>query len=503
MKVKAEEIDINEEYEKLVPPTERESLFDESEDYEGLREYIMAQPVTIFHKPKLPFRDVELLEYIPYKFGEMVNKATQEHKHLFFITQSEKGQPEYCNAAGYYSKILKKFVLLPYSYIVNQSYGVMPYANLRHGNNNLNGCNRYITFPLTLDDPEQAATFVLGQKAGLDEWVDRRGKGLLEYYPELAVKPEVDTVFPIPKVSIPTVTSKEKHIFHIFVKGICKARGYFDAEKGHFFILKDSFLALNADPDYEKSASGMARGRMLASVCTRNAHFYIVNKDTKCRSASAAASYVLGKNSSYVEWEDENGKGLKDFFPERFYRKKDKSQTLDLFSGTVQSTVEEIHLFYINKQGEPGRECDAKGYYDTKTKTFILKEGSKWSIEVTRGYQFTASEFVRRNHIKRSCKIQGPDIIQTRDILCDSPSAAASFVLGRSANGWDEWKDRSGNTLRDIYKDAGAEDAQKKKIISEIVDLLQSPTNNVIGALQSSANILHGVLTTIRLLNRI
>ncbi|MBO5613124.1 MAG: DUF4357 domain-containing protein [Prevotella sp.] len=461
MKGNTEKIKINEEYEKLVPPIERKSLFDDSEDYNSFREDIMAQPVTILHNSKLPFSDVELLEYIPYRFDEAINKATEEHKHLFFITQSVKGQPEYCNAAGYYNKILKKFILLPYSHIVNQTYGVIPCTSLRHVNKNLDGYNCYVTSPIILDDPEKAATFVLGQKAGLDEWVDRRGKGLLEYYPELATKPVSDTVISIPKSSVTKVTTEEKHIFRIFVKGVCKAKGYFDAEKGHFFILKDSFLALNADPEYEKSASGMARRRMLASVCTRNAHFYITNKDTKCRSASAAASYVLGKNSSYVEWEDENGKGLKDFFPERFYRKKNKSQILDLYPDSTSSVKEEIRFFYIKKEGELGHDCDAKGYFDTKTKAFVLKEGSRWAKEVTKCYQFTALEFVRRNHIRRSCKIQSTDIIQTRDILCDSPSAAASFVLGRSANGLDEWKDRSGNTLRDIFKDASIEDAQK------------------------------------------
>ena len=460
MKEKVEDININEEYEKLVPPIERISLFDESEDYESFREYIMSQPYNSLKKSKLPFADVELLDYITYRFNDAVEKATEQHQHLFFIRQSEKGQP------GYYSKTLKKFIILPYGYIVNQAYGLIPYAHLRSGNKNLDGCNRYVTFPIMLDDPEKAATFVLGQKAGLDEWVDRRGKGLLEYYPELASKPVANpVVFSTPAPIVVNAIPAEKHIFYIFVKGICKARGYFDAEKGHFYILKDSLLALNADSEYEKSASGMARNRMLASVCTRNVHFYIVNKDTKCRSASAAASYVLGRNSSYVEWEDENGKGLKDFFPERFYRKKEKSGTLDLFpeSAFTSTDAEAIHLFYIKKEGDPGRECDAIGYYDAKTKTFLLKEGSKWATEVTKAYQFTASEFLRRNHIKRNCKIMGATIVQSRDILCDSPSSAASFVLGRSANGWEEWKDKYNYSLKEIYKDAGAEDAQKKK----------------------------------------
>ena len=33
-----------------------------------------------------------------------------------------------------------------------------------------------------------------------------------------------------------------------------------------------------------------------------------------------------------------------------------------------------------------------------------------------------------------------------------SPSAAASFVLGTSANGWMEWKDKSGRTLDELFR---------------------------------------------------
>lgn len=33
-----------------------------------------------------------------------------------------------------------------------------------------------------------------------------------------------------------------------------------------------------------------------------------------------------------------------------------------------------------------------------------------------------------------------------------SPSAAAYFVLGTSANGWTEWKDKSGRTLDELFR---------------------------------------------------
>jgi hypothetical protein len=40
----------------------------------------------------------------------------------------------------------------------------------------------------------------------------------------------------------------------------------------------------------------------------------------------------------------------------------------------------------------------------------------------------------------------------TQDFLFSSPSTAAAIVLGRSANGWVEWKDERGQTLSDVYR---------------------------------------------------
>lgn len=34
----------------------------------------------------------------------------------------------------------------------------------------------------------------------------------------------------------------------------------------------------------------------------------------------------------------------------------------------------------------------------------------------------------------------------------NSPSTAAMFCLGRSANGWTEWTDKDGNTLDSVYR---------------------------------------------------
>lgn len=40
----------------------------------------------------------------------------------------------------------------------------------------------------------------------------------------------------------------------------------------------------------------------------------------------------------------------------------------------------------------------------------------------------------------------------SKSMSFSSPSAAACFVLGASANGWTEWKDKSGRTLDELFR---------------------------------------------------
>ena len=44
------------------------------------------------------------------------------------------------------------------------------------------------------------------------------------------------------------------------------------------------------------------------------------------------------------------------------------------------------------------------------------------------------------------------DYIFNKDYTCSSPSAAAKLILGRSANGWNEWRTYEGELL-DSYRE--------------------------------------------------
>ena len=47
---------------------------------------------------------------------------------------------------------------------------------------------------------------------------------------------------------------------------------------------------------------------------------------------------------------------------------------------------------------------------------------------------------------------EGAKVVFERDHLFRSPSAAAAALLGRTANGWMEWKSEDGRTLGDIKR---------------------------------------------------
>lgn len=323
---------INDEYEKLIPPTKRKTLFDDSEDYEILRNYIIEQPY-ISVKKRLPFNDIKITSYIEYLRMETIEKEIANGKHIFYLRQSQKGFPDFCDAAGFFRKLTKTFTLLPYSYIVNTPLGIVPDGYSRKGDKD--GSNLYTLSYMVFKSPSEAASYVLGQKAGLQEWIDSRGQGLLTYYKELSQHS----------------TSIELHLF---------------------------------------DDGNQLPNETISSLLTR-----------------------------------------------------ESCKNLDINTAT--------HFFYINKNSEDGNMCEAKGRYDKTTRKFILLSGSRWSQEVTKTYKYSAAEIMRRNYIKSHCKQLHGSIIQKNDILFDSPSLAASFVIGDNVNGLEEWVDEYGNSLENVY----------------------------------------------------
>jgi hypothetical protein len=109
-----------------------------------------------------------------------------------------------------------------------------------------------------------------------------------------------------------------------------------------------------------------------------------------------------------------------------------------------------VELFYCKGSG-----ADGVGEYTTEG--FVVHKGSKGRAEIVPSIQGTSHERMRSQLITEGVltEIAGSDgslLVFTRDHLFSSPSTAAMAVMGRSANGWVEWKTASGKTLDEVKR---------------------------------------------------
>lgn len=79
---------------------------------------------------------------------------------------------------------------------------------------------------------------------------------------------------------------------------------------------------------------------------------------------------------------------------------------------------------------------------------FVVHKGSTARISNVASIQGTAQERFRQQLVTDGVLAQNGDTyVFTRNHLFASPSMAAIAVMGRSANGWQEWKTDQGQTL--------------------------------------------------------
>ena len=107
-----------------------------------------------------------------------------------------------------------------------------------------------------------------------------------------------------------------------------------------------------------------------------------------------------------------------------------------------QSQPKSEHLFYAK-----GRGCEAVGFYSSNGFTVL-----KGSVIAQTTVPSLSWKEKRELLLKEYTAMEDDKLIMTSDKVFSSPSAAADFCLGRSSNGWAEWKDKDGNTLDSIYR---------------------------------------------------
>lgn len=106
----------------------------------------------------------------------------------------------------------------------------------------------------------------------------------------------------------------------------------------------------------------------------------------------------------------------------------------------------EKELFYCKGSG-----ADGVGEYTTEG--FVVHKGSRGRADIVASIQGTSNERLRNQLVLDGIlSAQKGQLVFTRDHLFSSPSMAAMAVMGRSANGWIEWKTLDGKTLDEMKR---------------------------------------------------
>ncbi len=106
----------------------------------------------------------------------------------------------------------------------------------------------------------------------------------------------------------------------------------------------------------------------------------------------------------------------------------------------------EAELFYCRGSG-----ADGVGEYTPEG--FVVHKGSRGRAEIVASIQGTSNERLRMQLVVDGILTElNGQLIFTRDHLFSSPSMAAMAVMGRSANGWIEWKTPDGKTLDEVKR---------------------------------------------------
>lgn len=94
---------------------------------------------------------------------------------------------------------------------------------------------------------------------------------------------------------------------------------------------------------------------------------------------------------------------------------------------------------------------DGRGLYTPEG--FVILKGSVGRRANVPSIQGTSDERFRQKLVETGVmKEEGDNVVFQKDHLFNSPSMALIALLGRTANGWKEWKDASGRTLDEVKR---------------------------------------------------
>ncbi len=96
-------------------------------------------------------------------------------------------------------------------------------------------------------------------------------------------------------------------------------------------------------------------------------------------------------------------------------------------------------------------DCDGRGLYTTEG--FVVLKGSVGRRRNVKSIQGKANERFRNKLLEaKVMREEGDRVVFQKDHLFNSPSMAAIALMGRSANGWLEWKSENHKTLDELKR---------------------------------------------------
>lgn len=478
------------EYEKVLGKPTRVSLFqDDEEAYQSLRQFIIDSPKETINNSRLPFEGVKLLNYDIYQLKCHCENKMAEGKKLFYIKR-EKDDSTICFAFGYYDERKDLFFLLNHSIINRTDYSDYLISQIS------DPCllalrvqGRYVIDDVPFISASQAASVVLGKNVDFTAWIGPKKTSLADTYAkykqpfiyinEAETLPKVKKVEPVP---LPIAPAKEEydpnliskiiigpllyhalerelsnaleneHVFHLEIHHVCKVSGYYDEETNKFILLRGSMFARNLlDYSYSLTSEYLTRQRLIKNSCIDNNSYYILFESFSCRTASVAASIVIGMKAHYALWLDDKGLQLSDYYPDKFTQSSVPSRYSlpnNEYVPKGQSSVS-AHFYLVGTV--KGRECEGELIFNRENMSFILLAGSKLANDVTSQYRYTAEEFSRRKFIQDNCEKVNNEIRLKKDFAFDSPDQAANYLLGAKTDGWSTWTNSDGIQLLDYF----------------------------------------------------
>ena len=117
-----------------------------------------------------------------------------------------------------------------------------------------------------------------------------------------------------------------------------------------------------------------------------------------------------------------------------------------LFEPVAKAAERKDDVFYCRSSGANGR-----GLYTQEG--FVVLKGSVGRLENVPSLIGTAGERLRDRLLESGVmRADGDRVVFERDYLFKSPSMAALALMGRTCNGWVDWKTKDGKTLDEVKR---------------------------------------------------